>query len=64
MGVVYRVRETESGRMVALKMLRPRLVDEPGMTARFRLEARAIAALEHPGILPIYRVDVANDAAV
>jgi eukaryotic-like serine/threonine-protein kinase len=61
MGVVYRARERESQRTVALKMLRPRLADEQGMRERFRQEARAVAALEHPGILPVYRVDETDD---
>ncbi|MDB6070621.1 MAG: hypothetical protein JWL81_1792 [Verrucomicrobiales bacterium] len=61
MGVVYRAREKETRRTVALKMLRPRLADEPGMRERFRLEARSVAALDHPAILPVYRVDEAGD---
>ncbi|MEO5618750.1 MAG: WD40 repeat domain-containing serine/threonine-protein kinase, partial [Candidatus Eisenbacteria bacterium] len=61
MGVVYRARENETHRTVALKMLRPRFADETGMRERFRLEARAVAALEHPSILPVYRVDEAGD---
>jgi len=61
MGVVYRARERETQRTVALKMLRPRLADEEGMRERFRLEASAVAGLEHPSILPVYRVDEADD---
>jgi len=61
MGVVYRARERETRRTVALKMLRPRLADEEGMRERFRMEASAVAALEHPSILPVYRVDEADD---
>ncbi len=57
MGVVYRARERETQRTVALKMLRPRLADEEGMRERFRMEAAAVAALNHPAILPVYRVD-------
>lgn len=61
MGVVYRAREKGSQRTVALKMLRPRLADEAGMRERFRLEAQSVAALDHPAILPVYRVDEAGD---
>ncbi|MES2705637.1 MAG: WD40 repeat domain-containing serine/threonine protein kinase [Verrucomicrobiota bacterium] len=61
MGVVYRARERETHRTVALKMLRPGLADEEGMRERFRLEASAVAALEHPSILPVYRVDESDD---
>ncbi len=42
-------------------MLRPRLADEEGMRERFRLEASAMAALHHPGILPVYRVDESDN---
>lgn len=61
MGVVYRARERETHRTVALKMLRPGLADEEGMRERFRLEASAAAALDHPAILPVYRVDESDD---
>src|SRR5262245_38286887 len=56
MGIVYRARELEPEREVALKMLLPHQVASPGMVERFRLEARAIAALDHPAILPVYHV--------
>jgi WD40 repeat protein len=61
MGVVYRAREHETRRTVALKMLRPRLADEQGMRERFRMEAAAVAALDHPSILPVYRVGQIDD---
>jgi len=61
MGVVYRARERETQRTVALKMLRPRLADEEGMRERFRMEAAAVAALDHPHILPVFRVDETDD---
>lgn len=61
MGVVYRARERETQRTVALKMLRPRLADEAGMRERFRMEAAAVAALHHPAILPVYRVDETDE---
>ncbi|MEE9129396.1 MAG: bifunctional serine/threonine-protein kinase/formylglycine-generating enzyme family protein [Phycisphaerales bacterium] len=56
MGVVYRAVDTELGREVALKVLSPRF---PGSTAgleRFQREAKAVAALHHPGIIEVYRV--------
>lgn len=61
MGVVYRAREHETRRTVALKMLRPRLADEQGMRERFRMEAAAVAALDHPSILPVYHVGQTDD---
>ena len=56
MGIVYRALQEEPRREVALKMLLPHQISSPGMLERFRLEARAIAALEHPAILPVHHV--------
>jgi len=56
MGVVYLARQHEPDREVALKVMLPRYADEPGMRRRFATEARAMAALDHPGILPVYEV--------
>jgi len=56
MGVVFRGRELGLGRSVAIKVLSP----EFGITARaaerFKREARMVAELEHPNIVPVYRV--------
>ena len=41
---------------MALKMLLPQQLGSEEMRERFRLEARAIAALDHPAILPVYQV--------
>jgi eukaryotic-like serine/threonine-protein kinase len=56
MGIVYRALQLEPRREVALKMLLPHQATSPGMLERFHLEARAIAALEHPAILPVHHV--------
>ncbi len=61
MGIVYRAWERGPGREVALKMLRPQLGDDTQMRARFRQEARALAALNHRAILPVFRVDENED---
>ncbi|MEM8964176.1 MAG: hypothetical protein AAGD38_22010, partial [Acidobacteriota bacterium] len=62
MGIVYRAVESALDRRVAIKILRPdALADEPAevqeeMRQRFLQEARAAAALAHPGVTTIYRV--------
>lgn len=52
--IVYRARQYEPRREVALKMLLPHQLGAPELCARFRLEAETVAALEHAGILPVY----------
>jgi tetratricopeptide (TPR) repeat protein len=56
-GIVYRARDTELDRIVAIKVLRPAHRESPGSVYRFRREARAVAQLEHPQIVPIYEFD-------
>jgi Tol biopolymer transport system component len=57
MGEVFRARDTRLGREVALKVLPERLQrDEPAL-ARFRREARALAALDHPAIAAIHGLE-------
>jgi hypothetical protein len=54
MGVVYRARQFEPERMVALKTLRSASLDSPEAKARFKNEAEVMVALDHPAILPVY----------
>ncbi len=54
MGVVYRARDTELGRDVAIKVLNDRAASEPSRIERFSREARAVARLSHPNILDIH----------
>jgi serine/threonine-protein kinase len=54
--VVYRARDTELDRLVALKELRPALLHDHEWVRRFKREARTIASLDHPGIVTIYDV--------
>src|SRR5690349_9845905 len=54
MGEVWRADDTVLDRRVAVKVLLPNLAADPGFSARFRAEARAMAALSHPGIVEIY----------
>lgn len=53
-GVVYRAYQSSVGRMVALKAVDPRLAGTPEFTRRFTEEARVVAGLEHPHIVPTY----------
>ncbi len=56
MGEVYRARDTRLGRDVALKTLPAALAEDPERRHRFELEARAVAALNHPGVLSLHDV--------
>lgn len=56
MAVVYRAREIALERIVAIKILPPELTFAKGATERFRREAKTAAALDHPNIIPIYRI--------
>src|SRR6476620_862316 len=56
MAIVYRAREKALDREVAIKVLPARLAIDEGFVERFEHEARTAAKLEHPNIVPIYRV--------
>jgi TolB-like protein/Tfp pilus assembly protein PilF len=62
MGEVYRARDPRLGREIAIKVLPEDVARDPERLARFEREARALAALNHPGIVTIFSVEEAGGA--
>jgi serine/threonine protein kinase len=54
MGVVYAARQPGLDRAVALKVIAPELLDDPGVRERFLAEARAAASVDHANVIPVY----------
>lgn len=56
MGVVYKARDTELKRDVAIKMILTSGVPSTGEVARFRAEAESVAAVRHPNVIQVYEL--------
>jgi serine/threonine protein kinase len=54
MGVVYRAKDTELQRRVALKLIAPEWAQDEGLRERFKHESRLVAALDHPNVIPVH----------
>jgi serine/threonine protein kinase/tetratricopeptide (TPR) repeat protein len=60
MGEVYLAEDTRLGRRIALKLLPPEFSEHPEKIERFETEARAIASLNHPGIVTLHSIEEAE----
>lgn len=61
MSVIYRALDRSLGRMVAVKILRPSLTQDPAFLEKFQQEARSIARMSHPNIVTVH--DVGHDGS-
>jgi len=64
MGEVYRARDVNLGREVAVKILPEAFASDPERVARFEREARVLASLNHPNIATIYGLERVNGLAI
>jgi len=60
MGAVYKARQRQLDRVVALKILPPGIGNDPAFAERFAREAKALAKLNHPGIVTVYEFGKAD----
>ena len=64
MAVVFRARDRDLGREVAVKVVRPRFAADEEAVARLAREARTVAQLEHPNIVGVYSIRHLSDRSV
>ena len=64
MGEVYEAVDTRLDRVIAIKLLRPELVQDEERRSRFEREAKALAALRHPSIVTIYSIETIEDVTL
>jgi predicted Ser/Thr protein kinase len=64
MASVYVAHDPALDRNVALKILPREFLHDPDFIGRFRIEARAVASLEHPNIIPIYAYDIDQEEGI
>jgi len=64
MGAVYKARQKQLDRVVALKILPPGIGDDPAFAERFTREAKALAKLNHPGIVTLYEFGQVQNTAI
>jgi serine/threonine protein kinase len=60
MGRVYRATQPGTGRVVAVKVIRPDLATDDAFRERFRREAQLAASVDHPNVIPVYGADEAD----
>ena len=60
MGVVYRATQVRLDRVVALKVIAPELTSDPAFRERFQREARLLASVDDPNVVPVYEADEAE----
>lgn len=61
MGVVFKAQDPLIGRLIALKTITASVADDPGLVERFRREAKAAGALQHPNIVTIHEMGEADE---
>ncbi len=64
MASVYLAHDASLNRKVALKVLPREFLHDPDFVGRFRIEAQAVASLEHPNVIPIYAYDVDQERGI